>query len=32
MKSLRKKAVAVGGILGFDAVCLVLFGGVLKWI
>jgi hypothetical protein len=32
MPSVRRKAITTGGILGFDAVCLVLFAGVLNWI
>ena len=32
MPTLRQKAITVGSILGFDAVCLVLFIGILKWI
>ncbi|MFZ5643924.1 MAG: hypothetical protein ACOY46_10070 [Bacillota bacterium] len=32
MESIRKKAFAVGSILGFDAACLILFGSVLGWI
>jgi len=32
METDRKRAVTVGAILGFDAVCLVLFGVVLGWI
>ncbi|MEW5764028.1 MAG: hypothetical protein ACOYXN_11530 [Acidobacteriota bacterium] len=32
MESLGKKAAVTGGILGFDAACLVLFGAVLGWI
>lgn len=32
MESVRKKAMTVGAILGFDLVCLVVFGGVLGWI
>jgi hypothetical protein len=32
MPTVRQKAAAVGAIYAFDAVCLVLFVGVLKWI
>ena len=32
MKSVRSKAITVGGILGFDAACLIVFGAILKWI
>ncbi len=32
MESVRKKAIAVGAILGFDLVCLILFAGILGWI
>ncbi len=32
MESVKKKAVTVGTILGFDALCLIVFGAVLKWI
>ncbi len=32
MKSLKKKALVSGGILGFDALCLAVFAGALKWI
>lgn len=32
MPSVRQKARTVGAIFVFDAVCLVLFAGVLKWI
>jgi hypothetical protein len=32
METVKKKAVTVGVILGFDAFCLVLFGAILKWI
>jgi hypothetical protein len=32
MESVRKKAVTVGSILGFDLICLILFGGILGWI
>jgi hypothetical protein len=32
MPSLRRKAAVTGGILAFDALCLVLFGGILRWI
>ncbi len=32
MRSVRRKAAVVGGILGFDAACLVVFAGILKWI
>jgi len=32
MKTVRQKAVAVGALLGFDAACLIVFMGVLKWI
>ncbi len=32
MKSVRNKIITVGAILGFDAVCLVIFAGILGWI
>jgi len=32
METVKKKAVTVGVILGFDALCLVVFGAILKWI
>lgn len=32
MKSVRNKAIAVGSILGFDALCLIIFGAILGWI
>jgi hypothetical protein len=32
MPTLRQKAITVGSILGFDAICLVLFVGILRWI
>ncbi|MHB8157116.1 MAG: hypothetical protein ACYDEQ_06945 [Desulfocucumaceae bacterium] len=32
MESVKKKAIAVGSILGFDAICLIIFGAVLGWI
>ena len=32
MKHVRNKAVFVGSLLGLDAVCLIIFGAVLKWI
>lgn len=32
MKSVRNKAITVGVILGFDLACLVILGGILKWI
>ena len=32
MPTQRQKAITVGTILGFDAVCLVLFVGILQWI
>jgi hypothetical protein len=32
MPSLRRKAVVTGSILAFDALCLAIFGGVLRWI
>ena len=32
MKEVRSKAITVGCIFGFDAACLVVFAGVLKWI
>ena len=32
MKQVRSKAITVGSILAFDAACLAIFGGVLKWI
>jgi len=32
LPTLRQKALTVGGIFGFDLVCLVLFAGILSWI
>jgi hypothetical protein len=32
METVKKKAVTVGAILGFDSLCLILFGVILKWI
>jgi len=32
METVKKKAIAVGVILGFDGLCLILFGAILKWI
>jgi len=32
MESVRKKAITVGSILGFDLLCLVVFAGILRWI
>lgn len=32
MKSVRNKIITVGAILGFDAICLVIFAGILGWI
>ena len=32
MESVKQKAITVGSILGFDLVCLVVFGAILKWI
>lgn len=32
MKTIKAKAVTVGSLLSFDAACLVVFIGVLKWI
>lgn len=32
MESVRKKAMTVGAILGFDLACLLIFGAVLGWI
>jgi hypothetical protein len=32
MKSVRSKAVTVGSIYAFDAICLVLFGPILGWL
>jgi hypothetical protein len=32
METVKKKAVTVGVILGFDALCLIVFGAILKWI
>lgn len=32
MDSVRRKAAVTFGILGFDVVCLLLFGGLLGWI
>lgn len=32
MESVRKKAITVGIILGFDLLCLIIFAGFLGWI
>jgi len=32
MKSVRNKVITVGSILGFDALCLIVFGALLGWI
>jgi len=32
MKTLRSKITTVGALLGFDAACLAVFGGMLGWI
>ncbi len=32
LPSVKQKAMAASGILGFDLVCLVLFASVLNWI
>ena len=32
MRNLRKQILTVGSILGFDLICLLLFGVVLRWI
>jgi hypothetical protein len=32
MKSVRNKVIAVSSILGFDALCLIVFGALLGWI
>lgn len=32
MESVRKKAITVGTILGFDLLCLIIFAGFLGWI
>jgi hypothetical protein len=32
LESLKRKMYVTGGILGFDALCLVVFGGLLHWI
>lgn len=32
MKTVKQKAVTVGAIYAFDAACLILFAGILKWI
>jgi hypothetical protein len=32
MASVKKKIIAVGSILGFDALCLIIFSGILNWI
>jgi len=32
MESVKKKAITVGSILGFDLICLVVFGAILNWI
>jgi len=32
MESVKKQAITVGAILGFDVICLVVFMGILNWI
>ncbi len=32
MKTIKRKAITVGGIYLFNLVCLILFMGILKWI
>ncbi len=32
MESIRKKIITVGTIFAFDAICLIVFAGILKWI
>lgn len=32
MESVKKKIIATGSILGFDVLCLIVFGAVLGWI
>jgi hypothetical protein len=32
MKTVKQRATAVACILGFDAACIILFAGILKWI
>lgn len=32
MPTIRKKAITVSSIFAFDAVCLIVFAGILKWI
>ena len=32
MKSVKNKAIVVGSILGFDLLCLIVFGAILGWI
>ncbi|MGE5404193.1 MAG: hypothetical protein ACM3PP_04575 [Candidatus Saccharibacteria bacterium] len=32
METIKKKAITVGSILGFDLLCLIIFAGWLKWI
>jgi hypothetical protein len=32
MKSVRNKVIATASILGFDALCLIIFGAILRWI
>ena len=32
MESAKKKLITVGSILGFDAICLIVFGTILNWI
>lgn len=32
MESVKKKMTTVGAILGFDVLCLIVFGVILKWI
>ena len=32
MKTIKAKAITVGSILGFDVLCLIVFGAILQWI
>ena len=32
MESIKKQAITVGSILGFDMVCIIIFGVILQWI
>jgi hypothetical protein len=32
MKTIKSKAITVGSIMGFDALCLIVFGVILRWI